>query len=108
MENVLGEIDEDYDCTKIYLGHLLVHTHTYEQHFEILKQIFWQFRNSNLLIDFDQSEFFMEEIEYLGYFIDSTGIWLTEKQANKLANINEPCSKRDVRKFLGLISRYKE
>ena len=106
MEIVLNGINQNY--IKIYMGRILVHTRTPEHHLDLLQNIFWRLRNSNLLIDFAESEFLTGGIDYLGYFINSSGIWLSQQQSNKIANFNEPRSKRDVRSFLGLASRYRE
>ena len=103
---LLDETNQNY--ITIYMGRILVHTQSSEHHFDLLEDIFWRLQNSNLLIDFAESAFLTNRIDYLGYFINSTGVWLTENQANKIAHFNEPCSKRDVRSFLGLTSRYKE
>lgn len=64
-------------------------------------------KKNNVSINFNKSQFAVDEVKYLGYIINKNGIKADISRINKLKNIRTPKSKKDIQKLLGFINRFR-
>ena len=69
MDEVLDGVN--LDRVKVYRGQILVHTSGYEEHLNVLRDLFRELRTFNLKVGVEESLFMVDELIYLGkcYFV---------------------------------------
>ena len=93
--------------TEVFFDDIIIHSHTLEEHKEHLKEIFQELRANRLFVNEKNSEFFTQEIRYLGHIISKDGIRM---DPDKLRVINEwptPTNLHELRSFIGMCSYYR-
>ena len=89
-------------CT-VYMDDLLIYSDSIEQHLEHLEKIFEKFRESKLKVKLSKSEFFKEELEFLGHKIGIHGISLADAKISAIQHIKPPRNVKEVRSIVGLL-----
>ena len=87
----------------VYMDDLLIFSDSPEQHLEHLEQIFAKFRTSNLKVKLSKSDFFKEELEFLGHKIGIHGISPADGKISAIQRIKPPKNVREVRAVIGLL-----
>ena len=94
--------------TGVFFNDIIIHSNTLEEHKEHLKEVFQEMRANWLLVNEENSEFFMQEIKYLGHIISKNGIRM---DLDKLRVINEwptPTNLHELQSFIGMCSYYRQ
>ena len=72
--------------TGVFFDDIIIHSKTLEEHKEHIKAVLAELRANKLFVNDKKSEFFMQEIKYLGHIISKEGIRM---DPDKLKVINE-------------------
>ncbi|KAG0438590.1 Retrovirus-related Pol polyprotein from transposon opus [Dictyocoela muelleri] len=70
----MTKIFSDLAFVKIYLDDILVHSKTLEDHLTHLQHVFQCIKYYGVSVNFENSNFGLEEIKYLGFVINKEGI----------------------------------
>src|SRR5215212_1688836 len=105
MHEVLGELI--YNKAPVYLNDVNVHSKTFEQHLQNLKEVFERIRKAGLKLRIDKCHFCKKEIEFLGYIVGRDGIKTSEKIVEKVKQYLRPTNLMETRRFIGLTSYYR-
>ena len=89
-------------CT-VYMDDLLIYSDSIEQHLEHLEKIFEKFWESKLKVKLSKSEFFKEELEFLGHKIGIHGISPADAKISAIQRIKPPKNIKEVRSIVGLL-----
>ena len=87
----------------VYMDDLLIFSDSPEQHLEHLERIFAKFHTSNLKVKLSKSDFFKEELEFLGHKIGIHGISLADEKISAIQHIKPPKNVKEVRSVVGLL-----
>ena len=87
----------------VYMDDLLIFSDSPEQHLEHLEKIFEKFRTSKLKVKLSKSEFFKEELEFLGHKIGIHGISLADDKISAIQRIKPPKNVKEVRSVVRLL-----
>ena len=90
----------------VYIDDILIHHSTPEGCLTRLKTVFQRFRAAGITINLDKSQFFQEELEYLGHFISNGYIKPNQKKVEALNHINQPKTVHDIRSVLGMVGYF--
>ena len=80
----------------VYMDDLLIFSDSPQQHLQHLDSIFQKFRESKLKIKLSKSDFFKEELEFLGHKIGIHGICPTDEKLSAINRIKPPTNVREV------------
>ena len=105
MHEVLGELI--YNKAPVYLDDVNVHSKTFEQHLQDLKEVFERIRKAGLKLRIDKCYFCEREIEFLGYVVGRDGIKTSKKIIEKVEQYPRPTNLTETRGFIGLASYYR-
>ena len=72
MDCVLSNLK--FSCVLVYLDDINVFSHTFTYHIDHLKEVFKRLLAVGLKLKPKKSSFFKEQIDYLGFIIDKTGL----------------------------------
>ena len=87
---------------KFYWDDILVHTHTWEEHLKILRELFRRLAQAGMTIRPRKCIFGVDSIDFLGHQLQQGLIGLHEDNAAKIRKAPRPTTQRQVRSFMGL------
>ena len=80
FQNVMTKLTQDMEYVKAYLDDLLILTNkSFNDHLTKLEMVLARLSTAGMIINASKSKFFVEQIEYLGYWITIKGIQTSPK-----------------------------
>ncbi|MCO5571006.1 hypothetical protein L7F22_024737 [Adiantum nelumboides] len=92
--------------TGVFLDDVIIYSKTIEEHKEHLKVIFQALRDNKLYVNQKKSEFFLQEIQYLGHIISKNGIRMDPAKLEVIKDWPNPRNLHEVRSFIGMCAYY--
>ncbi|RYA49159.1 hypothetical protein DD599_27000 [Enterobacter cloacae complex sp. CH23B] len=86
---------------------MIVYSKNEEEHRHHLAIVFKELRSHRLLINAKKSEFFLEEIHFLGHIVSKDGVIMDPAKFEAIKSWSDLKTVHDVRSFLGLCSYYR-
>lgn len=77
------------------------------QHLERLKAVLKKLHQVGLTLQKEKCEFFKDQVEYLGYTIDKSGLKKTQSKIKAIVNAPVPTNVNKLQSFLGLVNYYR-
>lgn len=105
MDQVIG-IDLDPYCFA-YPNDIIILGETFEQHLELLREVFRRLRAAKLKINPEKCQFGRKTLRYLGHLVTGEGIRTDPENVNSILKISSPNTVRQLRQFLGMVSWYR-
>ncbi|KAK9744220.1 Reverse transcriptase (RNA-dependent DNA polymerase) [Popillia japonica] len=93
---------------QIYMDDLLIATETIEQNIQTLRTVVDRAMQYNLQLRLDKCRFLMTSVDYLGYKVCNGTIEITDAKTKAIRNFPVPCSRKDVKSFIGLTSYFRK
>ncbi|XP_063920326.1 uncharacterized protein LOC135135234 [Zophobas morio] len=90
----------------LYLDGILIATNSYEEHLDILKEVFGAASQHNLLFRIDKCAFLMFEISYLGYLVNNDGIRPDPKNVEAILQYPIPTNAKEVHRWALFLQNY--
>ncbi|MCO5571737.1 hypothetical protein L7F22_025485 [Adiantum nelumboides] len=93
--------------TGVFFDDVIIYSKTIEEHKEHLKVIFQALRDNKLYVNQKKSEFFLQEIQYLGHIISKNGIRMDLAKLEVIKDWPNPRNLHEVRSFIGMCAYYR-
>lgn len=106
MNKVLG-FDLEPHCY-VYLDDIIITSNSLAEHFRLLRIVADRLKHANLTISLDKSKFCQKKISYLGYTLSEHGLAIDATKIQPILDYPNPKSLKDVRRFIGMVSFYKQ
>lgn len=91
----------------VYMDDIDIHTQTFEEHCEVLMDIFYRLKNHFIQLKIKKCEFFAKEIEYLGFLISPGVIRPNPHKTKVITNFPTPRTRKDLQSFLGMCNYFR-
>jgi hypothetical protein len=104
MERILG----DLDFVIVYLDDILVFSENPVEHLEHLRIVFDRLRQFDVTLNGQKCHILRDHVDYLGFTLTPVGIQPQTKKVEAIQQIVEPRNKRELRRFLGMITYYRD
>jgi hypothetical protein len=105
MDRVIGPELDPY-CFA-YLDDIVVLGETFEQHLEVLQEVFRRLQAANLRLNLDKCQFGRRSLTYLGHVVTAAGIRTDPNKVAAIRQLATPKTLRQLRRFLGMASSYR-
>lgn len=92
----------------LYMDDIMVATNDLEENVHILEKVFCLIRQFGLTLNLAKCKFFVDEVNYLGYRVDSRGIRPNPENIEAVKGYPTPKNIRDVHSFVGLCSYFRK
>lgn len=105
MDNVLKEYL--YKFCFVYMDDIVIFSKSLHEHLVHVKHIFKKFREFNLKVQLDKSEFLRKEVAFLGHVITPDGIKPNPSKIKAVQDYPLPKNTKEIKSFLGLVGYYR-
>ncbi|MCO5596258.1 hypothetical protein L7F22_050318 [Adiantum nelumboides] len=93
--------------TGVFFDDIIVYSKTLEEHKEHLKKVFEELHRNKLFINGKKSEFFLQEIRYLGHIISKDGIKMDPEKLKVIEEWPQPKNLHELQSFIGMCAYYR-
>ena len=97
-----------YIICESYLDDILLYATNETKLLHNLREILTRFRRHHILLNPDKVEIGLEQLEFVGHLIDSTGVHMTQAKLDSIRDFPKPTLKGDMKKFLGLANYFRD
>ena len=111
FQKAMNDIFGDLDYVLVYLDDILILSNdqdTFEDHLKKVQVVFSRLHKMGMKVNLLKTEFFKDELEYLGYLLTPHGIKPLPKKVEAISRILPPKTKRQLRRFLGMVNYYRD
>ncbi|GJY13895.1 putative reverse transcriptase domain-containing protein [Tanacetum coccineum] len=91
----------------IFIDDILAYSKSKEEHEVHLKLVLESLRKEKLYAKFSKCEFWLQEVHFLGYVVNQSGIHVDPSKIEVVKNWKAPITPSEVRSFLGLAGYYR-
>ena len=105
IDRVLGVDLEPY--VFVYLDDIVVVTHSFDKHIEVLREVFRRLRAAGLTLGRDKCQLCRSELRYLGYVVDREGLRVDPDKVRSILDYPAPKTVTEVRRFMDMASWYR-
>ena len=97
-----------HNICEIYLDDIIVWSNSIEELTGRLETLLARAKQYNITFNPEKCWIGLKEVEYVGHVIDQTGLSFTKEKLNKVGEFRLPSNAKDLRRFLGLASYFRE
>src|SRR5947209_10443824 len=90
----------------VYLDDILVYSETEEEYVKLLTKVFTCLAKYNLAVAVHKSVFHVPEVEFLGYIVNGTVIYVSRETTQAIRDWEILKNPRGVRAFIGFATFY--
>ena len=109
FQEKMSELLSGLETVRVYIDDILHITKgSFEEHLEVLDEVFSRLRQSGLKVNANKSNFGQHELDYLGYHITRTGITPIATKVQGIQNIQAPTTRKNLCGFIGMINFYRD
>ena len=91
-----------------YLDDVLVHTSTWEEHLQVLHEVFARLRSAGLTARPSKCQIGCRQVEFLGHVVQEAKLKPQQDKVEKILTAPRPETKKEMRSFIGLASYYRK
>ena len=106
MDRVLHGLQ--FKACLCYLDDVLIYTETFEQHLEVLNDVFRRFRNAGLKLGPRKCVFATQSCIFLGHQISKDGIHPPPNRVDALLKIPPPKNQKELRRIIGMFNWFRK
>jgi hypothetical protein len=104
----MRELFGDLDYVKVFLDDILVHSKSIEEHYNHLKNILSIFKENNISINIDKSNFLKTSVVYLGNVISKDGVKADPEKIKGFKKLKEkPKTLKQLRSLIGMLNWFR-
>lgn len=107
FQRLMDKILEGLPFIFVYLDDILVSSVCEKSHERDLETVFKRLEEAGLVINIKKSEFFKEQVDFLGHQISAEGMRPLDRHVEAVKEFPRPQSKPDIMRFAGLINFFR-
>ena len=107
FQRVMNGVLQGLKGVKCYIDDIVIFSDTWQEHLDSIRQVLQRFKDHNLVVNLDKSDFCQAEITYLGHRVGNGKIKPKEANALAISEMKAPTTVRGVRRLLGAIGFYR-
>lgn len=91
----------------VYLDDILIFSKTEEEHEQAVRQVLERLRNHRLYANPRKCQFYVKEIEFLGFILSPAGVKMDPSRVSAIADWPTPTNHHEVQVFIGFTNFYR-
>ena len=106
FQSFISQILDNIPSVICYQDDILIMSSDHKSHEVTLSTVLSTLRDNGLKINVDKSQFFIEEVKYLGHIFDKNGVYTDKNKVRAILEAPSPCSVKQLQAFIGLCNYY--
>ena len=94
--------------TNAYIDDIVTGDDTFEDHLTSVEKLFQRLSDANLTVNLAKSDFGCATVTYLGHVVGQGNVAPVEAKVEAVRKFPMPASKKDLRRFLGMVGFYRK
>ena len=94
------------DICTVYQDDIIIFSSSFSEHIKHLEIVLERLRNANITLKKDKCVFGAKEVKFLGHIVSKDGIKINPEKVEVVKNFEAPKTRKDLKKFLGVINFY--
>jgi len=90
-----------------YIDDVVLISETFEQHLNLLNEVYDRLVRANLIVNFDKCHFCKPSLKYLGYIVSQEGLSTDPEKVAAVADFPRPATVTQIKRFVGLVGWYR-
>lgn len=91
----------------VYIDDILLYTERWDEHVELLEEVFRKLDEANLTVNLAKSHFVQADVEYLGFKIGRGNVKTVDAKVKDIVNLPRPTCRKEILRFLGASGYYR-
>jgi len=91
----------------VYIDDILIYSRSMAEHRHHVAEVLKCLREFHLFLKAGKCTFHQPSVQFLGYYIDSSGIWMDERKVDATKDWPIPTIVKELQKFLGFANFYR-
>uniref|UniRef100_A0A1I8BFD6 RNA-directed DNA polymerase n=1 Tax=Meloidogyne hapla TaxID=6305 RepID=A0A1I8BFD6_MELHA len=108
FKRTMNKVLKGVKNVSLYIDDILVHTNGFEEHIEILEQVFSRLKENGLKLKGEKCKFFMRKCIYLGHEISNKGYKPAQSNCESIKRYPSPKNAKEVKRFIGMTSFFRK
>ncbi|PIK60000.1 hypothetical protein BSL78_03079 [Apostichopus japonicus] len=108
FNRVMRKLLKGIENVHSYVDDILIHTQTWEEHLQRVKEVFTRIKKANLTARPTKCFIGYNEVEFLGHIIGEGRVKPKPDKIKAIQQAERPTTKTQVRSFLGLVGYYRK
>lgn len=92
---------------EVYLDDIVLHSSSWSSHLQLIHTVFERLRDASLTLNLAKCEFGKATVTYLGKEVGQGQVRPVEAKVQAICDFSPPRTKREVRRFLGMVGYYR-
>ncbi len=84
----------------VYIDDILLYTESWEEHVQLLEEVFRRLDDANLTVNLAKSNFVQADVEYLGFKVGKGEVRTVEAKVKDIVNLPPPTNRKEILRFL--------
>ena len=105
MDKVLGSML--WERASVYIDDIIVFSDTVDQHHKDLAELAGRLSAARIVVKASKCVFYRAEVEYVGYFLNGTGLRVMPDRVAGVLNVSVPTNRKELGRFLGLTNQFR-
>jgi len=92
----------------VYLDDILIYSENMKDHIKLVQKVLDRLEQQDLGVSLKKSVFHQEEVEFLGYIVQTGGVTMSNRKVKSSQNWAHPKSVKQVQIFIGFANFYRQ
>lgn len=108
FQRAMNSMIQNVPNAMVYIDDIIIYSNTINEHLNHLENVFKKLKDHALSIQLDKTEFFKNEIPFLGYIVTPEGLKTNPSKIEAITKLPYPNNEKTTRQFLGMTGYYRK
>lgn len=107
FQRLMNRVLKGLKGCSVYIDDILLYTEEWEEHVQLLEDVFKRLDDANLTINLMKSHFVQADVEYLGFKVGRGKVRTVEAKVKDIVDLPLPTNRKEILRFLGASGYYR-
>ena len=108
FQRLINQVTSEIQGCDAYIDDVIVYSQTWEEHFDIMRQLFQKLSEANLTINLSKCEFGKATVTFLGHVVGEGLVKPIQAKVQAIDAFPTPVGKKQLMRFLGMAGYYRK
>ena len=108
FQRMIGSLLQGLHGCEAYIDDVIIYSTTWDDHMNIMRELFQRLLQANLTINLSKSEFVQATVQYLGHVVGQGYVKPVMAKVDAIIKYPVPKTKKQLMRFLGMVGFYRK